>query len=74
MDVSPDPDAETAPRAAFRFPAWLIVPAGLAVGVVAGTYSYLLQRWMSNGRVHSPIGDYAWVIAFNLVVWIAWFG
>jgi sensor histidine kinase YesM len=34
----------------------------------------LLQRWMSNGLVRSPIGEYAWVLSFNLVVWTGWFG
>ncbi len=72
MDL--DSAVQSRPRAEFRVRPWLIVPAGLAVGLLGGTYSYLLQRWMRNGQVYEPIEDYAWVVSFNLVAWVAWFG
>jgi signal transduction histidine kinase len=70
-----DPEAESATPAArdFRLRPWLILPLGLGVGLLSGTYSYLLQRWMTNGVVHVPIGEYGWVVSFNLIVWTWWF-
>ena len=72
----PDPDVDalhSPPRREFRLHPWLILPLGLSVGLLSGTFSYLLQRWIGNGRVRVPIGEYVWVVSFNLVVWLWWF-
>ena len=56
-----------------EFEKWLAVPAGLVVGLLSGTYTYLLQRWIGDGAIRTPIGEYGWVISFNLLVWVWWF-
>ena len=66
-------EAGRTPRREFRLRPWLAVPAGLVVGLLSGTYSYLLQRWIGNGSVRVPIGEYGWVVSFNLLVWVWWF-
>ena len=52
---------------------WLIAPAGVVVGVVSGSFSYWVQRWINPKIVHSPLGQYGWVLAYNVLSWTTWF-
>jgi signal transduction histidine kinase len=66
------PDLITLDRERFRVSPWLILPAGLAIGIGSGTFSYLVQRWINPEVVNYPMGQYAWVVTFNIFSWTGW--
>ena len=66
------PDLITHDRERFRVSPWLILPAGLAIGLGSGTFSYLLQRWINPDVVNYPMGQYVWVVAYNICSWTGW--
>jgi signal transduction histidine kinase len=50
----------------------LILAAGLPVGLISGTFSYLLQRWAFPSATSQPAGQYGWIILYNILSWTAW--
>jgi two-component system, LytTR family, sensor kinase len=56
-----------------RLSPWVIPPAGVVVGLASGTLSYFLQAWIQPEIVQSPIGQYFWVVLYNVLAWTAWF-
>jgi two-component system, LytTR family, sensor kinase len=69
----PRPDLVAIDARGLRLSPWLIPPLGLAVGIASGTFSYFLQWWIQPEIVQSPIGQYFWVVLFNVLAWTAWF-
>lgn len=58
-----------------RFPVklrWLLA-VGPVAGVVSGTFAYLLQVWIDPDIAQRPIGQYRWVVLYNIVAWTSWF-
>jgi len=66
------PDLVTLDRERFRVSPWLILPAGIAIGLGSGTFSYLVQRWINPEVVNYPMGQYVWVVTFNICSWTGW--
>ena len=52
-------------------PSWLLV-LGPFVGIASGSLSYLLQSWINPRIVDHPIGQYVWVVLFNIFSWTSW--
>lgn len=59
------------PQAVVLARPWWIVPVGIAGGLLSGTFSYLFQRWINPEIVLRPIGQYGWVVLFNVLSWTA---
>jgi two-component system, LytTR family, sensor kinase len=53
---------------------WLVIPGVALLATLSGTYSYFLQRWINPEVVNNPIGQYRWVLLFNLLFWTWWVG
>lgn len=51
---------------------WLLA-LGPPVGVVSGTFSYLLQIWINPAITQAPVGQFRWVVLYNVVSWTSWF-
>lgn len=45
---------------------------GPVVGVLSGTLSYWLQYWIDPTIVTRPIGQYGWVVLYNILAWTSW--
>jgi two-component system LytT family sensor kinase len=51
---------------------WRLLALGSVVGVVSGTLSYVLQVLLNPKIVQEPIGQYVWVVLFNILAWTSW--
>jgi two-component system LytT family sensor kinase len=51
---------------------WRLLALGPVVGVASGTLSYTLQVWLNPKIVQQPIGQYSWVVLFNILAWTSW--
>jgi two-component system, LytTR family, sensor kinase len=51
---------------------WRLIALGPFVGVASGSLSYLLQYWIDPKIVEQPIGQYVWVVLFNVLSWTSW--
>ena len=51
---------------------WHMLAAGPVVGILSGTLSYWLQYWIDPAIINRPIGQYAWVVLFNVLAWTSW--
>ena len=49
-----------------------MLAAGPIVGVLSGTLSYWLQYWIDPTIVTRPIGQYVWVVLYNVLAWTSW--
>jgi signal transduction histidine kinase len=56
----------------FRISPWLILPAGLLIGLLSATFSYTVQVWINPEVVRHPLGQFVWVFVFNLLTWTSW--
>jgi hypothetical protein len=45
---------------------------GPIVGLLSGTLSYWLQYWIDPTIVTRPIGQYVWVVLYNVLAWTSW--
>jgi hypothetical protein len=48
---------------------WWILPIGITTGLLSGTFSYFIQRWISPSIVERPLGQYGWVAGYNVLAW-----
>ena len=51
---------------------WHMVALGPVVGILSGTLSYWLQYWIDPTIVNRPIGQYGWVVLYNVLAWTSW--
>jgi two-component system, LytTR family, sensor kinase len=51
---------------------WRLLALGPIVGVSSGTLSYSLQVWLNPRIVLEPIGQYVWVVLYNILAWTSW--
>jgi two-component system, LytTR family, sensor kinase len=51
---------------------WHMLALGPPVGIVSGTLSYWLQYWIDPTIVTRPIGQYGWVVLYNILAWTSW--
>jgi two-component system LytT family sensor kinase len=51
---------------------WRLLALGPLVGVASGTLSYSLQAWLNPRIVLEPIGQYLWVVFYNILAWTSW--
>ena len=51
---------------------WHMLAIGPVVGVLSGTLSYWLQYWIDPTIVTRPIGQYGWVVLYNVLAWTSW--
>ena len=52
--------------------AWHMIALGPVVGILSGTLSYWLQYWIDPTIVTRPIGQYGWVVTYNVLAWTSW--
>ena len=45
---------------------------GPVVGILSGTLSYWLQYWIDPTIINRPIGQYVWVVLYNILAWTSW--
>lgn len=48
---------------------WWILPVGITAGLLSGTFSYFIQRWINPAVVERPLGQYGWVTGYNVLAW-----
>ena len=68
--IQPDPPAPESDEFPVRF--WRLLALGPIVGVASGTLSYILQAWLNPRIVLEPIGQYVWVVLYNILAWTSW--
>lgn len=51
---------------------WHMLALGPVVGLLSGTLSYWLQYWIDPTIVSRPIGQYGWVVLYNVLAWTSW--
>jgi two-component system LytT family sensor kinase len=51
---------------------WHMLVLGPIVGLLSGTLSYWLQYWIDPTIVNRPIGQYVWVVLYNVLAWTSW--
>ena len=51
---------------------WHMLAIGPVVGLLSGTLSYWLQYWIDPSIVTRPIGQYGWVVLYNVLAWTSW--
>ncbi|MBK5295630.1 MAG: hypothetical protein JJE40_00650, partial [Vicinamibacteria bacterium] len=51
---------------------WHMVALGPVVGILSGTLSYWLQYWIDPTIINRPIGQYGWVVLYNVLAWTSW--
>jgi hypothetical protein len=51
---------------------WHMLVLGPIVGLLSGTLSYWLQYWIDPTIVTRPIGQYVWVVLYNVLAWTSW--
>ena len=51
---------------------WHMLALGPVVGILSGTLSYWLQYWIDPTIVNRPIGQYGWVVLYNVLAWTSW--
>lgn len=51
---------------------WHMIALGPVVGILSGTLSYWLQYWIDPTIVNRPIGQYFWVVLYNILAWTSW--
>ena len=68
--LPPDPPALESEGFPVRI--WRLLALGPIVGVASGTLSYTLQIWLNPRIVQEPIGQYVWVVLYNILAWTSW--
>ena len=66
------PDAPALESDEFPVRLWRLLAVGPIVGVASGTLSYTLQIWLNPRIVLEPIGQYGWVVLYNILAWTSW--
>ena len=66
------PDPPALESEAFPVRIWRLLALGPIVGVASGTLSYTLQIWLNPRIVQEPIGQYVWVVLYNILAWTSW--
>jgi two-component system, LytTR family, sensor kinase len=51
---------------------WHMLAIGPVVGILSGTLSYWLQYWIDPTIINRPIGQYVWVVLYNILAWTSW--
>ena len=51
---------------------WHMLVLGPIVGVLSGTLSYWIQYWIDPAIIRRPIGQYQWVLVYNVLAWTSW--
>jgi two-component system LytT family sensor kinase len=51
---------------------WHMLVLGPIVGVLSGTLSYWIQYWIDPAIIRRPIGQYQWVLVYNILAWTSW--
>lgn len=55
------------------FRAWQVLAIGMVVGLMAGMLTYVLQVSIDPDIARQPIGQFRWVVLYNILSWTSWF-